>query len=210
MVKHMQSKLYLPAFLSVLLSVVSASATAQSASPQVAVEKNGNVTNYRADGNLATIQNVNCIPLAQAKNTFTPPDLYKGVVDCLAQDDFEASAKLFALAGIYARFDSKRVTDVTARQAGTVLIMNTFSAVPVDKKNKLGESLNHILKTPELLSQLCSEVDTIGIPNYYPGYMIHHGMKAFKGNPHEGALVNNFDSVSVWKSLQSTYLHCPL
>ncbi|MBS1169908.1 MAG: hypothetical protein H6R01_826 [Burkholderiaceae bacterium] len=205
----MKLKRLLPALLSALFSVVSVSAAAQSAPPGLTVEKNGNVTNYRANGNLSEVQNVSCIPLTQAKNTFTPPDLYKGAVDCLARDNFDASAKLFALAGIYARFDAKRVSDVTARQAGPVLIMNTFSAVPTDKKAKLGEALNLMQKNHERLRQLCTEVNAIGMPNYYPSYMIHHGMRAFKGNPHEGALVNNFDAVGVWKNLQSTYLHCP-
>ncbi len=177
--------------------------------PRIIKEQNGKITNYRAEGSLASTQAINCIPLAQAKRKFTPPDLYRSVADCLAKDEYESAAKLFALAGIYARFDAERVTDKTAGQARTVLIMNTLSNVPEEKKNKLNASLSRITKTPELLSALCEEVAQVGMPDYYPKYMILHGIKAFTGNPHDGALVANFDATGTWKGLQSTYLHCP-
>ncbi len=168
-----------------LLSIFSTLALAQIYQPpKIIKEQNGKITNYRAEGSLASTQTVSCIPLAQAKNTFTPPDLYKGVMECLSKDNYEYSAKLFALAGIYARFDAERIADKSAGQAKTVLIMNTFSNITEEKKKKFTESFNLITKTPELLRKLCDEVKQVGIPNYYPSYMILHGMKAFTGNPH--------------------------
>ena len=177
--------------------------------PRIIKEQNGKITNYRAEGSLASTQAINCIPLAEVKRKFTPPDLYKGVADCLAKNEYESAARLFALAGIYARFDAERVTDKTAGQARTVLIMNTFSNVPEDQKNKLNASLSRITKTPELLGDLCRELAQLGMPDYYPNYMILHGIRAFSGNPHDGALVANFDAMGTWKGLLSTYLHCP-
>jgi hypothetical protein len=47
------------------------------------------------------------------------------------------------------------------------------------------------------------------MPDYYPRYMVLHGIRAFSGNPHEGALVKDFDAPGVWKNLQSAYFHCP-
>lgn len=192
-----------------LLMVTSMSVALAQVPPKIIKEQNGKVTNYRAEGSLASTHAVNCIPLTQVKRQFTPPDLYKGVEKCLARDEYESAAKLFALAGLYARFDTERVTDKTARQARTVLIMNTFSNESEQKKNNLNASLTRITKSPELLGELCKEVIQIGMPDYYPGYMILHGIKAFSGNPHEGALVTNFDAQGTWKRLQSTYLHCP-
>jgi len=177
--------------------------------PRIIKEQNGKITNYRAEGSLASTQAISCIPLAEVKRKFTPPDLYKGVADCLAKNEYESAAKLFALAGIYARFDAERVTDKTAGQARTVLIMNTFSNMPEDRKNKLNASLSRITKTPALLGDLCKEVAQVGMPDYYPNYMILHGIKAFSGNPHDGALVANFDAMGTWKGLLSAYLHCP-
>jgi hypothetical protein len=46
------------------------------------------------------------------------------------------------------------------------------------------------------------------MPNYY-SYMVLHGIKAFTGNPHEGALLKDFDAPKVWTNLQAAYLHCP-
>lgn len=177
--------------------------------PKIIKETNGKFTNLRAEGSLESTRTIGCIPLAQAKNTFTPPDLYKGLGECLSQDNYEFSAGLSALAGIYAMFDAARITDKTAGQAKSGLIMNTFSTVPLEKKQKYVEAINRVAKNPEQLGKLCGEIKEIGMPNYYPSYMILHGIKAFTGNPHEGALIKDFDSSSVWKKLQSDFLHCP-
>ncbi|MGE5468260.1 MAG: hypothetical protein ACM3Y9_12625 [Ignavibacteria bacterium] len=194
----------------VLLCVVSAVAPAQTQEPvRIIKEGNGNVVNFRAEGSLASTQAVNCIPLAEAKNSFTPPDLYKGVLDCLARDNYESAAELFALAGIYGRFDAERVADKTAGQAKTVLIMNAFAAVSDEKKSRFNAALGRITGSPEVLGRLCRQVAAVGMPDYYPSYMILHGIRAFTGNPHEGAIVKDFDASGVWKNLQSAYLHCP-
>ena len=179
------------------------------APPKIIVEQNGKVTNVTSEGNLASYQAVGCIPLSEAKNTFTPADLYKGVGKCIAQGNYDFAANLFILAGMYARFDAARITDKTAGQAGVVLIMNTFSNVPQDKKIKFGEVTNRLAADAELLGKLCGEINKIGSPTYYPSYMILHGVKAFTGNPHEGALVKDFDTPGFWRKLQSESLKCP-
>lgn len=177
--------------------------------PKITADKSGRVTNYRAEGSLESVQAVGCIALSDAKNTFTPPDLYKGVGECIAQANYDRAVGLFALAGIYARFDAERITDKSAGQAKTVLIMNTFSSLAQDKKTKFDESMGRVMKNTESLNKLCGDVQRIGMPNYYPRYMILHGIKAFTGNPHDGALVKEFDSSKIWKGLQSAYLKCP-
>ena len=193
-----------------LLPLLSTLALAQTAAPpKIIIEQNGRITNYRAEGSLASTQTVGCIPLAKAKNTFTPPDLYKGVAECITQDNYDFAAGLFALAGIYGRFDAERISDKSAGQAKAVLVMNTFSTVPQDKKTAFNEVLNRTTKNAGSLKKLCGDVQKIGMPNYYPGYMILHGMKAFTGNPHDGALVKDFDAPGVWMNLQAAYLHCP-
>src|SRR6266516_6950910 len=192
------------------LSFLTSTALAQAPdAPRIIKEQSGNMTNYRSEGSLASTQAVGCILLEQAKNTYTPADLYKGVSDCISQEKYDLAAGLFMLAGIYSRFDAERLTDKTAAQAGTALIMNTFSTLSQDKRTKLGESVGRIAKSPELLRTRCSEVQKVGAPNYYPSYMILHGMRAFAGNPHEGALVKDFDASGVWKNIKASYLHCP-
>lgn len=190
------------------LCIFSATVLAQE-SPKVVREENGKITNYRVEGSLASTQTVNCIPLAEAKNTFTPPDLYKAVLDCLTKDNYETAAELFALAGIYARFDAERVADKTAGQAKTVLIMNTFANASEEKKAKLNAALGRIANARDVLGRVCRQVELIGMPDYYPRYMILHGIKAFTGNSSDGAIVKDFNSSAAWKNLQSAYLHCP-
>jgi len=177
-------------------------------SPKTIKEQNGNFTNYRAEGGLASTQTIGCIPLSEVKNTVTPADLYQGVGECLAKDNYELASRLFMLAGIYAAFDSERITDKTAAQAKTVMIMNLFSSISPDKKTKFSDAVKLTSTNPEMLSTICNEVQKIGIPNYYPNYMILHGIKSFNGNPNENALVKDFDANSTWNKLQSSYLNC--
>ena len=194
-----------------LLSLVATTISAQTLDPpKIITEKKGNVTNSYAEGSLASTQAPGCISLTEAKNTLTPADLYQGVSDCMQQDKYERATGLFALAGIYGRFDAKRVADKSAGQAAIVLIMNTFANTPEDKKSKFQEQFTRITKTPELLAKLCSDIQKLGRPDYYPSYMILHGIGAFTGNPHEGALLKDFDAPKVWTELQKNYLHCPV
>ncbi len=194
-----------------LLPFISALALAQSAAPsKITTEQNGRVTNYRADGSLESTQAIGCIPLAKAKSTLTPPDLYSGVADCIAQDNYDFAAALFALAGMFASFDAQRVSDKSAGQAKTVLVMNTFASLPQDKKIKFNETLNRIANNPESLGRLCREIRMVGKPGYYPRYMILHGMGAFTGDPNDGALLKDFDPQKAWANLQAAYLHCPV
>lgn len=176
--------------------------------PKTIVEQNGKVTNVSAEGNLASYQKVGCIPLSEAKNTFTPADMHKGIGECIAQGNYDFAVNLLMLADMYGLFDAARVTDKTAGQAIIALRTNTFANVPQDKKTKLSELINHLASDTELRGKLCGEIDKLGPPDYYPSYMILHGVKAFTGNPHEGALVKDFDALGVWKKLQSASLKC--
>lgn len=179
--------------------------------PKILTQQSGNIKKHWAEGSLASTQTVGCIPLAQAQNTFTPPDLYKGVEACVAQDNYDLAVRLFVLAGMYSWFDADRITDKSAAQARTILITNTFDTMLQGKKVKFSKALDRLTKNPdpELVEKLCDEVEKLGAPNYYPSYMILHGIKAFTGNPHEEALIKDFDASSTWKNLQSEYLHCP-
>jgi hypothetical protein len=180
-------------------------------SPKILTRQSGNVKKHWVEGSLASTQTIGCIPLAEAKNTFTPPDLYKGVEACVAQDNYNLAVRLFVLAGMYSWFDADRITDESAAQARTILITNTFAAMPEGKKAKFSEALDPLTKNPDpaLVEKLCDEVEKVGAPNYYPSYMILHGIKAFTGNPHKEALIKDFGAATAWKSLQSEYLHCP-
>ena len=155
-------------------------------------------------------QNIGCIPLSAVRNTYTPPDLYRAVTECLAKGNYELALRLFMLAGTYASFDAERITDKTGAQAKTVLVTNTLINEPEEKKAKLGEIFSQISNDPAALGRLCGEVQRVDMPNYYPAYMIQHGIIAYTGNnPNDGALVQNFDAPGTWKRVQTAYLNCP-
>ncbi|MBK7001926.1 MAG: hypothetical protein IPH35_18755 [Rhodoferax sp.] len=98
-----------------LLSLVATTAVAQTLDPpKIITEKKGNLTKlFRyAEGKLGIVTSARpAFRPTEAKNTLTPADLYQGVSDCIHQDKYERATSLFALAGIYGRFDAKRVAE---------------------------------------------------------------------------------------------------
>jgi hypothetical protein len=193
----------------ILPFLVSSLALAQTAPPpRIVTEHDGRMMTFRAEGSLESTQAIGCIPLTAARSTFTPPDLYLGVTECIAQDKYDDAAGLFALASVYGRFDAERVADSSAAQAKSVLLMNTFAAVPREKRTRLNEALGRITRSPELLRKLCLEVQRVGMPGYHPKYMILHGIEAFSVNPVVEPLRKDFDAQGFWKHLQTVYLHC--
>ena len=167
------------------------------------------ITHLYTEGNLASTHPLACLPLAQVKNIDTPADIFKGVRQCVEQNKYDDATDLFAIAGAYSKFDAERVTDKTAGQAKSALISDAFLTVPEDKKNQFATVQQFRMTNPETLKTICSSIKQIGPPNYYPEYMILHGMKAFTGNPYENALEKDFNAVEAWRKVLSEYLSCP-
>ncbi len=178
-------------------------------SPGVTITQNGNVTEMSVDGQLAAKHPVSCVPLSQIDSTRTPPDLYLGVAACIQQDDYRAAAMLFALAGVESRFDAERVLDKSAGQAGQVLIMNTFNGLPDEKHERFVKEVTEIAADSAALAEICGSIRKIGYPNYYPQYMVLHGIHAFTAKAGDPTLVPTFDATATWNSLLTTYLNCP-
>ncbi len=176
--------------------------------PKISTTREGVVNRHEVEGNLASTRPLGCITISEVKNSFTPPDLYGGVRACIDLDDYDVSVGLFALAGMYGSFDSERVADKTVAQGMTVLIMKTFSNLSADKKERFNTALNRMAETPSLLDALCVGIKNVGMPDYYPDYLIRHGLRAFTGNPHEGELISDFNGPKIWSDLLSTYLKC--
>ncbi|MES2073952.1 MAG: hypothetical protein V4488_26600 [Pseudomonadota bacterium] len=178
--------------------------------PKLIGETRGNFTNVRIEGSLAATRDLDCLELAQVKNTYTPPDLHTAITKCFAQAKFNNAAQLLALAGVYSRYDAERVADRTAQGGVQVLIMRTFAAFSQDQKEKFSQATNLVLTDPKSIRDLCAAVQTLGPPDYFPKYLILHGMGAYmSATPLENALTPNFDSAGTWARLQDKYLHCP-
>lgn len=166
------------------------------------------IKKYEAPGNLESENDIGCVGPAKLKNTYTPADLYKAVSSCARQNKYEEGAYMFALAGVYGRYDTLRVADKSAHQAVLVLVMQSFGSLDKEKEAAFKESLKKTLGNPDERKQVCKLIDTLGPPAYYPGYMIQHGMGAFLDKPSENGLVTDFDSKAAWEKSLDTYLHC--
>ena len=176
--------------------------------PKVTVTQNGKVTNLTMAGQLAAKNPVGCVPLNSLDNTRTPPDIYLGVSACIQKDDYQGAAALFALAGIESRFDAARVLDKSAGQAGQVLIMTTLDGLPQDKRDRFSKTVGDMAGDSSTMTNTCAAIGKIGHPNYYPEYMVLHGINAFTANAGDSTMEPNFDAQTTWNSLLTTYLNC--
>lgn len=166
-------------------------------------------TSALAQAGPATPPSTGCIPLSEANNTMTPPSLYGGVAQCVANGDYDAAARLFALAGIYLHFDAARVADPSAAGVAGALPMLASNGASPEQKEKLLQGIDALRNDPARLKSVCSDIARIGRPGYYPQYMLASGMGAFIGEPKGGPLKPNFDAAATWNKLQATYLECP-
>lgn len=167
------------------------------------------VTNYETEGNLEVTHDIGCVDSGGLKNVYNSADLYKGLAKCINDGAYERGVLLFALAGVYGRYDTLRVADPTAHQATTVLRMTYFDSLEEARKLTFLAKLKETLGTPDGLKRVCSEVRKIGAPAYFPRYMIQHGMGAVSDDTSKGGLIDGFDSESAWEKSLGSYLHCP-
>jgi len=174
---------------------------------QTKTRSGATITVYETKGNLAVTHDLDCIPLDTTKNIYTPADLYKAFAKCIQEGDYDKANDLFLLAGAYVRFDAMRVADKTAHQARTVLIMNNTSEMTAQQKRDWNAHMDKLTPGSERLAEICSKIKKIGVPDYYPAYMIQHGIQAFSKEKIE-PLVPNFDPQSAWQSILDKSLHC--
>jgi hypothetical protein len=177
-------------------------------SPTVIATQNGKVTNMTIAGQLAAKHPVDCVGLSTLDNSRTPPDLYLGVSACIQKNDYLTAAALFALAGIESHFDAERVSDKSAGQAGQVLIMTTFNALPDDKRQEFQKAVTGLNADPKGMEPICRAIEKIGFPTYYPEYMVLHGIHAFTAKPGDATLVADFNAPTTWNFLLTNYLSC--
>ncbi len=161
-----------------------------------------------AEGNLESPNPCDCVDLAEVTNEHNPADILNGMGKCIELKDFEKAAKLFAIAGVYGNYDTYRVKDRTAHQALLVLQQNILLKLNEKDKEKMISNFNKLLKKgSEELNNLCQDIQKVGIPKYFPRYMIQHGMQAFTNKEGNG-LVEKFNSKEAWTLALKSYLHC--
>ncbi|MGH9439044.1 MAG: ankyrin repeat domain-containing protein [Terriglobia bacterium] len=166
------------------------------------------ITNYEAPGNLQATHEIRCVGADKLNNRDTPADLYPALIKCLNQGQYDKAVFISAIAGAYATFDSLRVADDTAHDAKSVFMNEIANSVPKPRLQKFAEAMTATINGPDKLSALCAQLERIGPPNYYPRYMVQHGMQAFTGFKTANGLVANFDAKKAWTESLTSYLHC--
>ncbi|MGB6093300.1 MAG: hypothetical protein WBF83_06035 [Moheibacter sp.] len=166
------------------------------------------VISIEAEGNLESPDPLDCVELSEVTNNHNPADILNGMRKCIEIKDFEKAAKLFALGSVYGTYDSYRVEDKTAHQAILVILDNNLSDISNEDEQAFVKNLHeNFEKGSEKLNVICQEIQNVGIPAYYPRYMIQHGINAFLDEDGDG-LVEGFNSEESWELVLKDYLHC--
>jgi len=165
------------------------------------------IISMEAEGNLESPNPCGCVDLSEVTNEHNPADILHGMRECIELKKFKKAVRLFAMAGVYGKYDAYRVKDRTAHQALLVLQQNILADVSKRDKNKLMKCIEALEEGSEELDSICQAVRQIGMPTYYPKYMIQHGIKAFMKTEGDG-LVEAFDSEASWNLALENYLHC--
>jgi hypothetical protein len=166
------------------------------------------VTSFETPGSLQSTSPVGCVDVVEITSKSTPADIYPGVRKCIDAKEFDKAVNLFAIAGLYGRFDKLRVNDASAHQAIPALQMEHLGSINQSSTDAFQSLLQSQLEPGSAtLKDLCSKVKVMGPPSYRPEYMLQHGMSAFTGSG--GGMAEDFDSAAGWEESLEDYLHCP-
>lgn len=153
-----------------------------------------------------------CVQLKSIDNSHTPMELYSSVSDCVQNNRDADAVGLFMLAGMDSSFDSARVADKTAGEARTILIMALFGGMATDVHARFEVAIKALMGDSSRRAMLCEEIEKIGPPQYFPAYMVNHGLGVM-----QSALANQapstpfepkFDAAATWRELLTSYLEC--
>jgi len=116
---------------------------------------------------------------------------------------------MFALAGAFGSFDMQRVVDESGHQVVKILPMAVYLSLPQDKVSAFQSLVSKTLEDDAKRLVYCKEVARIGHPDYFPSYMVQHGIGSFAGARRVQPLVTPFDADAAWARAVKQYLLCP-
>jgi ankyrin repeat protein len=153
-----------------------------------------------------------CVQLDSIDNSHTPIELYSSLNDCMQNNRDADAVSLFILAGMDSSFDSVRVADKTAGQARAILIMALFGGMAADVHARFETAMKALMDHPPRHALLCEQVKKVGPPQYFPAYMVNHGMgvmqSALANQVPPTPLEPKFDAAATWRDLIANYLMC--
>jgi ankyrin repeat protein len=153
-----------------------------------------------------------CVQLESIDNNHSPIELYSSLNDCVQKNRDADAVDLFILAGMDSSFDSVRVADKTAGQARVILIMALFGGMAADVHARFETAMKAVMDDPTRHALLCGQVKKVGPPQYFPAYMVNHGLgvmqSALANQAPPTPLDSKFDAAATWRDLITNYLNC--
>ena len=147
-----------------------------------------------------------CLTLAQVTPAMDPVALTRSMLVCLEQGKTNEAVDLYHMAGVFARFDTLRVSDRSAHSAYPALKAQAGQVLGEERSQAFDARLKEVSVAPGYQGKLCQAAERLGPPSYDPTYMTRHGMGAFTGSEQR---VANFQAPQAWAEVRSNYLKCP-
>jgi len=169
----------------------------------VAVYAQPTIVNIEAEGNLAPTHNIGCLPISEMQNAYTPADAALAFQRCLVEENLADAAAMYYFIMAYGDYDKSRVADISAKQAIGALLYPITAGVSPEILEETNAELSKLKDQGSLInSGFCREIVRIGPPDYFPSYMVQHGMAVITGSIDE-PLLADFDGTEKWAEVLS-------
>ncbi len=156
------------------------------------------ITNIGDPDSLRAEQPLQCVGLGAVVSTYTAADVAAGARSCVDEGKYESAAALVFVSSAMAFYDTQRVRDPSAHQALRLLVPAYLEGADEASRESLMAAIETATR-PGSQASLCSELQRIGKPDYFPQYMIAHGMDAIMSSDLP-PLVEEFDEEDAWRA----------
>lgn len=166
------------------------------------------VIDVQTDGNLAPTYDLGCVAAQDMRRDYSPADLAGAVVACFEQQQDDRAVEVMFVMQLRGVYDSLRVADETAHQAGKMLKIEMAQKAGPEWEVRMSEAFarfgevggaNHVA--------LCEQMEAEGPPTHAPEYMVQHGMQAITGREGDG-LVPGFEPQVSWERVLDEFMDC--
>ena len=100
-----------------------------------------------------------------------------------------------------------RVTDESAHAALTALFADRFADISARQHDRVGTAIDGLAGDASRVVALCAKLRDLGPPEYWPTYMLAHGLGTLIGEQEEPQ-VREIDRSAGWKKAL-TFTKCP-
>ena len=192
--------------LNTLLAVISAILIASCTAGGLSRSTTGGIVTFESPGNLKATDPLDCVSYETISNTHTAADIAAGMKKCLMEGEFDRAAELMRAADAFAYFDTLRVTDLSAHAALSALFVAQAEGTSLSDRQALLSAVESLTAETDRSGHLCEVLSALDPPDYYPTYMIAHGLAAFIPENDEPPL-QEIDRANGWREALG-YIDC--